>query len=922
MPVIEKFTAKQGLDIGSAPSPKVDTSAARAAAQQGAALAGLGQDVSGVAQQFMRREEQTEDFSARIGLQQTVQSIQTEDQEASQNMPANGEGWHQQRSQAAKAKLDTFIGTLPQRLQTEFRQRADLTLGGLNRGYANDQLKQRTAWSVDNINTTAKGAGEAVFSNPEALEDQRRGMHDLIKVAPIGELEKQKAYRVVDEALAEAKVRGLIERDPEAGAKAVGAKRDNGQVGGIDVYEKPPGGGATGNGPPGSGGRARALGMLERAAGIKTYYQDKHGLSDVAAAALGGHAIQESSARSTGPDGDNGTSSGVFQWRNERRASLQRFASDRGQNWRDLSTQLDFAKYEGENGDAGAKRAWRELQSATTVEQAVTAWMHFERPAGYSPDNPRGGHGYAARLANAKRLLGQSGDTSAMETGGSSGTGRYVLGDAPDDVKGLSFEKRLALLRQAESAMREVSVQKRAGIESVVENAPAAIQQTGEYNGALPSRQDFIDAYGADGNDKANAFEVAVETAKTIRGMQTMPTAEIEATVAGATPVSSGNDAALEGKRYDVIQRAAAATVKAREADPAAYVMQAMPAVRSAWDGVEPGSAGYANAVRATVEAQRFLGIPADKIAPLPDAIAKGAAKAVKDDTKTADARLASVVSTVFSTNDPDQQQAIFRQMVKEGAPQELAGVMSAIARGDRGSAEWLFAAAVSDPSKLPGKVETKDAQINEQIQSRLLADGKIGDAIYGLSTGGADAYAIATRDAPLIKKSVQMYLRNGMSLGDAVDATARNMWGDVSVYKGGYGVAAEAVVPRGTDAFTLSKGLQKASADVFRPAIEAQARAEVERIDPKDAGTRSVADLVLKRAVDAKLDASTFRTYAPGRLGLVDDMTGRYIAGADGKPITVSIDDLLASGKMSGETRAVGPRGAGAIATPRAGVQ
>lgn len=994
MPVIRTIDAEKGLDIGSAPSPQVDTSVYRAAAQQAAALGNIGQEISQVAAHLQRRQEQTEDFSARIGLQQKLQGIQTQDQEALPSIAADGAGWHETRSKAAKTELDTYVATLPPRLQDEFRQRADLAYSGLEEGYAGQEIKQRSAWAIDNVKTTGQGAENAVFANPDMLEQQRAGVHDLIKSAPIGALEKQKLTAAYDEALEIARIKGLQQRDPEAAKRALGART----VGGIPIREPLPGGDRfmadpspkglaergnidlttrprvknadgsvstvrsmsfeedgkeilvptvsddgkilsddqaieqyrkTGkflakfdsaadanayaktlheqqarmisappaaevkNGPPGSGGRARAMGAHERGANIKSYYQSSYGLSDVAAAAIGGHAIQENGGRSSGKPGDNGSSFGTFQWNGQRLAGLKKFAADRGSDWTDQKTQLDYAAWEGENGDPGARRAWRELRSARTVEDAVKAWMHFERPRGYSPDNPAGGHAYSARLANAKRLLGQSGGGDLDAGGGS----RMVLGDAEVGAQNIPYEKRLALLNSIESSLREISVQKRSAIETAVENAPAAIQQTGEYSGSMPTRQDFDAAYGERGGEKYATFAVSVDTAKTVYGMQTMPAADIERTVAGAVPTSTGDGAALEGKRYDAIQKAAVATMRARTADPAGYVMAAMPSVRAAWQGVQPGSDGYASAVRATVEAQRFLGVPADKIAPLPDALAKAAAAGVKDEQRTAEARLSSVVTTVFSTSDPDQQQAIFRQMVKEGAPAELAGVMSAVQRGDRGAAERLFTAAVSDPTKMPGTIPETSKNIDASIQSRLMASGKIGDAIYGLSSGGADAYAVAQRDAPLIKKSVQNYLRGGLALTDAIDATARDMWGDVTVYRGGFGVSAQAVVPTGTNGAHLSAGLRKATDDVFRPAVEAQAQAELGRIDPKDAGAKSVAGIILKRAVDAKLDATTFRTYAPGRIGMVDDMTGRWIAGADGRPVTVGIDDMAKAG-------------------------
>ncbi|WP_153003595.1 phage tail tip lysozyme [Aureimonas ureilytica] len=125
----------------------------------------------------------------------------------------------------------------------------------------------------------------------------------------------------------------------------------------------------------------------------------QRGLSHVAAAASVGHGRQESSLNAAGPDGDSGTSSGIWQWRNERRTALQSFAQSRGANWRDVDTQMDFFVHELKTSP-GERLAWNRLQAATDYTSAAEALMHFERPRGYTARTPRAGHGWDNRLAN------------------------------------------------------------------------------------------------------------------------------------------------------------------------------------------------------------------------------------------------------------------------------------------------------------------------------------------------------------------------------------------------------------------------------------------------------------------------------------------------------------------------------------------
>lgn len=141
-----------------------------------------------------------------------------------------------------------------------------------------------------------------------------------------------------------------------------------------------------------------------KAGQAKSYLMDRHGFSDVAASAITGHLDWESGLR-TGAVGDKGTAVGLAQWRGERLQGLKAFAAGTGKDWRSMEAQLDYVAYELGTSEAGAGKA---LSAATTLDDAVAAFMGFERPAGWTAANPRGGHGWAQRLARARALAGAS----------------------------------------------------------------------------------------------------------------------------------------------------------------------------------------------------------------------------------------------------------------------------------------------------------------------------------------------------------------------------------------------------------------------------------------------------------------------------------------------------------------------------------
>lgn len=101
------------------------------------------------------------------------------------------------------------------------------------------------------------------------------------------------------------------------------------------------------------------------------------GLSPHAAAGIIGNLIGESSLN-TGAIGDNNTSIGIAQWHNERGNNLKNFAKQRGTDWKDYDTQLEFLWHELNTDYKGVLES---LKSSTNVDQATDIFLErFERP--------------------------------------------------------------------------------------------------------------------------------------------------------------------------------------------------------------------------------------------------------------------------------------------------------------------------------------------------------------------------------------------------------------------------------------------------------------------------------------------------------------------------------------------------------------
>jgi len=456
----------------------------------------------------------------------------------------------------------------------------------------------------------------------------------------------------------------------------------------------------------------------------------------------------------------------------------------------------------------------------------------------------------------------------------------------PAYMQRLSPEDRMKVIDAANRKRKEQGVESRAAIDIAAANAPTAVQNFGQYDGSLPSMSDFVGAYGAEGVQKYQEFSAAMDVSRKAFDMRTMSIDEIQAMVEQAKPTSAGNDAALQQKTYDVLTGAAQSTIKAREADPVAYVQQTFPAVKQQWDAAAE-SGDYQAAMAATAAAQTQLGI--DKIRMLPKEVAANTLTKFNDENIPGDARVAAVTGLVFSTPDPTQRRAIYEQLVEAGLPDTTEGAMDAFARGDMGAGRRLMEAAIIDPAKLPGVSPYKTAEINDAIQTQLMDEGQIGDLVYGLSDGVIENQERAIRDGKLLANAVNIRVRKGEDLDAAVLSAAKDLYGDVQAVSGNAEVNAQLVLPTDADPEPILSGLAG-----IMPTVRSSLETTLAIPDsvPTADGSRAVVDAARQNYIENVLSEGYFRN-AQGGFVFIDPYVGAAIAGPDGKPMIFSEDQV-----------------------------
>lgn len=484
---------------------------------------------------------------------------------------------------------------------------------------------------------------------------------------------------------------------------------------------------------------------------------------------------------------------------------------------------------------------------------------------------------------NSKRRQQEADLVRGKDIGGHS-TGPDVAGRS--EYAGLSVDEVRSLTNKAETS---VNAESRYLIDTAATNAPAAIMNTGAYTGQMPTPDDFFRAYGEQGGAKYREFSSAIDTSQQAYQMQFMSADEIKGAVEAARPTSSGDNAAVETGAYQSIVKAAEQVLKAREADPSAYVSSNFPKVASAW-GAARQSGDYRDAITATTAAQRQLGI--ENIKPYPGDIVSDAVAKFQDKELSEQERADAVSGLLLATSDPEQRHAIFTQMVAAGLPDMTEGAFAAIERGDQAAGRRLMQAALFDPSKMPGKAPETPDSINQQIQTDIMDEGQIGDIYYGLSGGQVENFERAQRDGKLLKNAVEIRLRNGEALNAAVAGASKDLFGDVKAVTGDNRINAQIVVSSDANENAILDGLASVAPKV-RAALETTLAPQI-TLETKD-GSKAIYDAATQNYISDVMSEGEFRNMGGGYV-FVDPFTGGAVAGPDGKPLVFTDDDLKAT--------------------------
>jgi hypothetical protein len=339
-----------------------------------------------------------------------------------------------------------------------------------------------------------------------------------------------------------------------------------------------------------------------------------------------------------GGQGDEGSASGIAQWRNERRAN---FRAQYGVDPHEATKQQQaaFVLWELNNpAAAGMKISERDaiINASTAEEAAALIDEHYERSSGeHRQRRIQAAADYASRASTpvptdasslgavetidpgassapavgAVELPAEQTPSGAPKTLGAVVTGNPLLDD-------LSGPERLQVLAWAREKTNQQQVAVKGAMDVAITNKIEANLRNGEDAGPTLTREQVIAAYGpVEGEQKWAQLEAAQDAGAAIQKIKTLSEAQIAAEVEKLKSDPDSPTYAVDVKFYDAARKAQETVLKQREDDPAAYVFSAFPDIAKRYAAANTPDARravYGEMIRAydqlgTPRNQRFL---------------------------------------------------------------------------------------------------------------------------------------------------------------------------------------------------------------------------------------------------------------------------------------------------------------------------
>lgn len=862
MPRIDQYVSEGTIqsDRGGAQRVQANTAPQQALSQLGGAVQQFGSGLERVADIY----RQQEDFAADTSYQRFRAQEANRFEKAKLNMEPGAVGFAEGQVQERDAEFQKWLATQPTRVRQEYAQRDQVYrerfVGDAGRVETTERIRQQTAA----IEQTTDELVQIAYANPGDVETVIAEGRANIEKSNLPPTAKQAAIEAWDLRAREGAWRGLLEADPEAAMAAIGIQAEE----------------------PASAGPEN---VVNRILGVESSFNPNAKNPRSSAAGLGQFIDSTwlNMIRKHRPDVAAGRSqSEILALKTDPALSREmtlRYAEDNARGLQAMGFpatdgNIYLAHFAGLGGALSLLRADPNASAGSVMGADKVRANPFLK--GMSA-------GDVIRWANKK-----------MSGGGP------VVSDPAAAFAAIPLERRMQLARTGQTALNKQMTVDRSDLATEVANQVAAIQQTGSSDQPQLTLERFEQAYPqGQAQEKYEEYKNAMLLASDLNRISTLSPGQQQSMLEAQRPTDTTDpNYARELQDYNTLATAIAQDNKRWTQDQVGSAHAASPELAIMRQRVQEAAANGGDVRVATQNYRETLdnvyenkGIPLDRRQYLSGQQADAIVENLNNVDVPARQRMGAVISEVFATDNPAHQQAVYQQLVAQGMPRHMSGVLDAYNGGYMEAFNRLTQDALVDPKDLPLPEGVKNADIEQLINERLFETGSIGSVYHGLDINVTDNTGGAVQDSELLKRAITRRIALGAKPEEAADAAVADLFTDKEVAQT---TGVLAVVPIGTDMgiFEMQATHRQGIRQAFADQLTVNRGQELQRLSTEtEADERSIE--LYQAETDAHIDDivenGVIRSIRGG-YGLIDQKTGLAVAREDGTPLVFTLDEIM----------------------------
>lgn len=365
----------------------------------------------------------------------------------------------------------------------------------------------------------------------------------------------------------------------------------------------------------------------------------------------------------------------------------------------------------------------------------------------------------------------------------------------PDSFESLPYEQREKLRDMAEGAIRQRNTVAAQALEVRLRDS-AAMARDGIVD-PKPLRAEDFAPLGAKAPAAFEQYQRDQTMASDVATLNGRTNAELAAVASGAARRAvPGEGYAAEDQRDQIRAQAAAAVLKRREDDPAAYVMSTVPSVQKAAQAAASGDpAATQAAVAESLAAQTRLGVQ------VPRVLSRGQIESLSRTIETAKPQdAADVIAQIEQQYGRQHFPAVMQELMRaEKLPQAYMIIPNLPSQGARELVARVAAVKLDDLKAGVDRAAVKDTA--DAVREQVISFARTIPATSRNNATLMQAYSDTA------EKIALQFVQQGMKAGDAAEKAGKLLFGH-------YEFADTLRVPQGVDASQARRALSRRLAD------------------------------------------------------------------------------------------------------------